>query len=182
MAKLKNRIVSTAQIDPTTIEKNPANWRTHPEYQRRALEGVLEDVGWVQDVIINETTGRLVDGHLRVDVAVARGEKTIPVKYVKLTEEEERLVLATIDPIGELAARDELLFRELLAGTDSGNDAVSELLAELSAPFGAGDHGKAPPPEFPEHKPPRFNLTCPKCGFGWTGKTEETEPSENSET
>ena len=52
-----------------------------------ALEGVLSEVGWVQDVIVNRTTGHLIDGHLRCQVAARNGEKTIPVVDVDLQTE-----------------------------------------------------------------------------------------------
>ena len=46
-------------------------------------------------VVVNTTTGRLIDGHLRVELAKARASPRCPVVYVELTEDEERLVLAT---------------------------------------------------------------------------------------
>jgi hypothetical protein len=72
---------------------HPENWRIHPEYQQEALAGVLEQVGCVQDVIVNRRTGRVVDGHLRVALAISRSER-VPVVYVDLAEEEERQILA----------------------------------------------------------------------------------------
>jgi hypothetical protein len=38
------------------------------------MRDVLDRVGWVQSVIVNRKTGRLVDGHLRVQLAVDAGE------------------------------------------------------------------------------------------------------------
>ncbi len=71
-------------------------------------------VGWVAGVLVNTTTGHVVDGHLRVELAISRNEPTVPVTYVELGEEEERVVLASLDPIGALARPDEDL-RRLLA-------------------------------------------------------------------
>ncbi|MCY7417624.1 MAG: hypothetical protein LH650_03855, partial [Chloroflexi bacterium] len=50
-------------------------------------------MGWVQEVVVNNRTGYLVDGHLRAQLAISRDEATIPVVYVDLSEEEEALVL-----------------------------------------------------------------------------------------
>ena len=92
----RSRIVGHAELRPADITTHPLNWRTHPRAQHAALAGVLDEVGWVQQVIVNRRTGRLVDGHLRVEAARRRGEPTIPVLYVDLDESEEALVLATL--------------------------------------------------------------------------------------
>ncbi len=54
--------------------------------------------------MVNRTTGHVVDGHLRVELAVARNEPSVPVTYVELSEDEERLVLATSTPSAAMAA------------------------------------------------------------------------------
>lgn len=97
---LRSRIVGEGVEAPDQLLANPLNWRTHPKEQVDALEGLLRDVGWVQRVIVNRTTGHIVDGHARVELALRRSEATVPVLYVELTEAEERLVLAALDPIG----------------------------------------------------------------------------------
>jgi hypothetical protein len=127
----QNRIVGHGLVDALELIPNPANWRQHPGYQRAALAGALGEVGWVQQVIVNRTTGRLIDGHLRVELARERGEQ-VPVTYVELTEAEERLVLATLDPLAGLAATDETALAELLAGIETQDQALDELLNELA--------------------------------------------------
>jgi hypothetical protein len=67
----RNRITETAEVDPATLVPNPKNWRTHPRAQLDALAGVLGEVGWVADVLVNSTTGHVVDGHARVELALA---------------------------------------------------------------------------------------------------------------
>ena len=58
----RNRIVGTADVPPDQLVANPANWRTHPGAQRDALRGSLGEVGWVQQVMVNQRTGFVVDG------------------------------------------------------------------------------------------------------------------------
>lgn len=113
------------------IRANIKNWRKHPKFQRDALEGVLREVGWVQDVIVNQQTQRLVDGHLRVALAIEKGEKLIPVKVVDLTEAEEALVLATIDPITSMAETDAGALDALLREVKTGEAALQSLLSDL---------------------------------------------------
>jgi hypothetical protein len=49
----------------------------------------------------------LVDGHVRVELALAHREMSVPVACVDLDDDEERLVLASFDPIGAMADADE---------------------------------------------------------------------------
>ncbi len=126
-----SRITGSGQEDPEHILANPFNFRKHPKNQKDALEGVLNEVGWVQDVIINSTTGHLLDGHLRVELALERGEK-VPVKYVELTEHEEKIILATFDPISALAEQDQAMHDSLIEQIpDVEDEKVADLLREL---------------------------------------------------
>jgi len=134
MAKFRSRIVGSGTESPANILANPRNWRVHPPEQRAALEGLVGEVGWVQQVIVNKVTGHLVDGHLRVAMARDRGEKEVPVVYVELTEAEEALVLATIDPIGGLATTDQAMLNALLEGVEVSDQGLASLLEELYKP------------------------------------------------
>jgi DNA modification methylase len=111
----RNRIVGDDTCDPSQLLANPYNWRIHPHEQELALRGILDEVGWVQNIIVNKRTGHVVDGHLRVATAISKGEKAVPVLYVDLTEDEEKKVLLTIDPVGAMAVMDADKFKELLA-------------------------------------------------------------------
>ncbi len=117
-ASWKNRIVAHGDVPPSDLVANPRNWRTHPAEQQRALTGALAEVGWVAEVLVNRTTGHVVDGHLRIALALDRHEPTVPVTYVELTEDEERLVLATLDPLAAMADAEAASLAELLAGLE----------------------------------------------------------------
>lgn len=132
MSEIKNRIIGSGIVPLDQILFNPRNWRVHPLNQQNALKGVLEEVGWVQEVIINQRTGHLVDGHLRCQLAAREGAKDIPVKYVDLSEEEEALVLATIDPIAAMAVTDKQKLDELFAGINSENEHVNKMLDDIA--------------------------------------------------
>lgn len=128
---IRNRIVGSDVVLATDLKANPKNWRKHPETQVSALTGVLQDVGWVQEVIVNKRTGVLVDGHARVEIAAARGE-SVPVKYVDLSDGEEALILATLDPISALAETDTDALAALLEDVNSDNEAVQSLLSQIA--------------------------------------------------
>lgn len=132
MTDWRNRITGSGEEAPDQLLANPKNFRRHPRHQQDALRGVLEEVGWVQEVIVNTTTGHLVDGHLRVELALRDGAASVPVKYVSLSESEEALILATLDPIAALAYADKDTLDALLRDVSTGDAAVQQMLAELA--------------------------------------------------
>lgn len=138
MAEIRNRIIGEAPEDPEQLLANPFNFRRHPKQQLDALEGVLEEIGWVQRVVANKRTGHLIDGHARVELAIRRGEKSVPVLYVDLTEAEERVALATMDPIGSLAYQDDEALKALLESIAVENAALQDFLATLETDQQAG--------------------------------------------
>jgi hypothetical protein len=91
---------------PAELAENPRNWRSHPAGQVAALDGLLDDVGWAGALLYNERTGRLIDGHLRRERALARGDGKVPVLVGSWDEEQEKKILATLDPIGSMASAD----------------------------------------------------------------------------
>jgi hypothetical protein len=101
----QNRIVESGAASPQELAKgmHPLNWRGHPENQREALEEALDSLGILQPVLFNRQSGRVIDGHLRIELAVLKGQPLIPVNYVELTDDEEALALATLDAITEQA-------------------------------------------------------------------------------
>lgn len=104
-AQWANRIVGHQVLAASKILRHPLNFRTHPDTQRAAVAEAIARLGWIEEVLVNKTTGRLLNGHLRVDLAEKRGED-VPVTLVELSEEEERLALASLDPLGSLADQD----------------------------------------------------------------------------
>lgn len=149
---------------------NPANWRIHPKAQQDALEGVLSEVGWVQDVIVNKRTGNLIDGHLRCQVAARNEEQTIPVVYVDLSEDEESIILASLDPLAAMAATDKAKLEELLQVVHSDDARVQQMMADISSKEQLA-FTKEPPDDFKEYgEDIETEYCCPKCGYQWSGK------------
>lgn len=137
----RNRIVGHADVAPAELAPNPRNWRTHPQEQQRALAGALGEIGWVTAIIVNQATGQVVDGHLRIELARERDEATVPVTYVELSGDEERLVLASLDPIGAMASEHGL---EAIKAGHGDADAVGGLPVEPTVMpgelYALGDH------------------------------------------
>jgi DNA modification methylase len=133
MTNWTNRIVGQGMEAPDQLLAHPGNWRIHPKHQQDALLGVLDDVGWVQNILVNRTTGHVVDGHLRVALALRHDVPEVPVMYVELSEEEESLILATLDPLSSLAVADAQKLDDLLRDVQSDDAAIQQMLADLAA-------------------------------------------------
>lgn len=127
----QNRILRYGEESPDQLLAHPDNFRIHPKLQQDTLSGALTEIGWIAPVIVSESSGRVIDGHLRIELAISRNEPTVPVAYVSLTEDEERLALATFDPIGALAAQDQEKLDELLAGLETSNEHLVQFMATL---------------------------------------------------
>jgi hypothetical protein len=166
----RNRIVGSGGMRAGDFLANPHNWRIHPKNQQDGLAGVLDTVGWVQEVIVNQRTGFLVDGHLRVTLALRKGEDTpVPVKYVDLSEEEEALILAALDPIAAMAATDRAKLDEVMRMANSDDQRVQAMMAEIAAkegiippdfqPVGIDEQGRLDQ---------KAKVTCPECGCEFT--------------
>jgi hypothetical protein len=132
----QNRIVRSGMAPVDQIQFSGKNWRIHPQPQQDALVGVLSEVGWVQNVIINDRTGNLIDGHARVTVADRNGETEIPAVWVDLSESEKALILATIDPLAAMAATDREQLDALLHEVSTGDAAVQAMLDQLAQQAG----------------------------------------------
>jgi hypothetical protein len=160
-----NRIAGYGSENPEQLLANPRNWRVHPSEQQSALTGVLESVGVVQNVIVNSRSGHLVDGHLRVSLAIRANQPSIPVTYVDLSDEEEALILATLDPLAALAIADRDQLDHLLRDVSTSDAAVMQMLADL-----ASDSGVIPPDFEPVgideqgRLDEKAKVTCPECG------------------
>lgn len=128
----KNKIIGHDNVPPEQLMAHPENWRIHPKFQQEALRGVINDVGYIKSVTVNKRSGRVIDGHLRVTLALRDSIPTIPVEYVDLTEEEEAEALLTLDPIAALAGSDKDNLEALLSQVNTDNSAVMELLNRTS--------------------------------------------------
>ena len=167
----QNRIVGHDNVPPDQLLAHPGNWRIHPKYQQEALRGVINDIGYIKSVTVNKLTGRVVDGHLRVTLALRDGIPTIPVEYVELTEAEEAEALLTLDPIAALAGSDKDNLETLLKQVNTDDAAVMELLNKIGVesgaiipdfePVGIDEQGRL------DQKKP---VICPECGHEFTPK------------
>lgn len=137
-----NRIIGYEMVEPDSLMPNEANFRLHPEYQLDTIKEVLDKLGWLDEVTVNLRTSKLwpknqrnvktvTDGHARVKVAQQYGISPIPVKYVDLTPEEERLALATYDAVTMQAEIDRMKLGELISQIAIEEGAIADMIAAM---------------------------------------------------
>jgi hypothetical protein len=119
-------------VEADTLADNPSNWRRHPDGQLGALREVLAEVGWAGALLYNEQTRRLIDGHARKQLAPGK----VPVLVGAWTEAQEKVILASLDPIAGMAEADADRLEALLHEVNPTGEAVRALLADLAARAG----------------------------------------------
>lgn len=137
--KIRDRIKSLRRVSASQLLPNPKNWRKHPDAQQDAMRGVLSEIGFADAVLARETAAglMLIDGHLRADIAP---DSKIPVLVLDVTEEEADKILATHDPIAEMATADQEKFAELMASISFESEATQNMCDSLN-------RGAEQPPE-----------------------------------
>jgi hypothetical protein len=138
----QNKIIGHEMVDPTQLLANPLNFRIHTKVQKDAMRSMLRNIGWLDEIIVNQRTGVLINGHMRVDIALTDNEPLVPVRYVDLTDEEQNLALATFDNIAALAGTDRDQLELLLSETSTQDGDLLEFLSSLQ------------PPKMPEYDSP----------------------------
>jgi len=142
----ESKIVKLVKVPPDTLLNHPENWRIHTRIQQDALTEIMNRIGIIAPIIVNEVTGFIVDGHLRVSLAQRRRLPLIDVIYVHLSQEEERLALMTFDPIAALAVRDEEQYTELYDQLAAEDRALIDMLEHLESQDDSGSDSSATAP------------------------------------
>lgn len=152
--QIRNRVVGLRQVRAGDLVPHELNWRTHPDQQRRILQGLLDQVGYADALIAYPEGERLVviDGHLRRSLDP---DQMVPVLEVDLTAEEARLVLATLDPVAGLAGADPGAVAALHAEVQAASEDVRALLASIEKAAGVTTSGLTDPDDIPVAPEPR---------------------------
>lgn len=125
---VRDRVKELRRVRAGDLRPHPRNWRGHGERQRSALEEVLNAVGFAGALLAREMESgelELIDGHLRAETTP---ETEVPVLVLDVTAEEGELILATHDPLGALAERNDAAAESLAGSLAERNAALAELL------------------------------------------------------
>lgn len=113
--QIKDRIIDFQRLRGRDLQDNQGNWRTHSDFQRNTLNGLLKQVGITGALLAYHSQRHqgkltLIDGHLRRE---AHPDTEWPVLITDLSDDEADLVLATYDPISAMAGADLDKYRDL---------------------------------------------------------------------
>lgn len=136
-----DQVIRTEWVDPEQLLAHELNPNIHPMPQARATEGSMDELGWVRHIVVNERTGKVIDGHLRVGIAISRGA-LVPVDYVNFTDEQELLALALLDATGDMRGTDREIQQDLAAALPDISDVLASVIAVSASKF---DQVKEPP-------------------------------------
>lgn len=129
---LRTRIVGHDRVPASEIMQNPFNHRRHGRRQQKVVSASLDELGIVKSLLVNRTTGHLIDGHDRLRDALSRGDGTlVDVEYVELSEVEERTALAILDAAVGMADVDAEAFDDLLAELSPDSPVLDDWFGEL---------------------------------------------------
>lgn len=106
-------LFSIEMMDAKTLANNPKNYRRHPERQKKEIGKSLQEFGWLENVLYNARTEKLINGHARVEIAAAKGEQ-VPVRVINVDPKTERRILVSLQRTGELGLNDEAALAALL--------------------------------------------------------------------
>ena len=172
----RDRIKELRRVKASTLIPNIRNWRVHPDRQRRALNGILEEVGYADALLAREDEDGeliLIDGHLRADTTP---DANVPVLVLDVTEAEADLLLTTHDPLANMATPDTERLHALLDSIDSDNERVDSFLQSIRDGEGINFDGwdkvgelqpTISPDAFPEFSQVPTSNRCPQCNYEW---------------
>jgi ParB/RepB/Spo0J family partition protein len=90
-----NLVAGHGSRAPQSLDLNPLNPTGHGPEDMERIDASPMEFGWIQPVTVNQVTGHVIDGHSRVRLAIAHGQKLVPVTYVDLTAAQEARLMET---------------------------------------------------------------------------------------
>lgn len=171
-----------ATLEPlSTLRRLPRNPKAHDLGE---LHQSIARWGYLERIIVNDTTGHMIAGHGRIDALQQRkasgkpapanieeqnGEWLVPTDHVTIAESEEEAAAVALNRLTESGGWDEPLLAAVLSDLAAGpgldgvgfdKDDLDALLKDLapldkeSKDVVSGDDGKQ-----------RKQITCPNCGY-----------------
>jgi ParB-like chromosome segregation protein Spo0J len=130
----QSKVVRYADVAPADLLVHPDNVTIHTVEQQADMERMFKRIGWAASVLVSVNSGRIIDGHMRVAVALNAGAATVPVDYADLSEE-ERKALLYLKRMPSLAGLDRVNLAEVLeqvATLDADIEAMASAFARSS--------------------------------------------------
>jgi DNA modification methylase len=131
--EIRDRIKELRRVVAAELQANPKNWREHPEAQRTAVRGVLEEIGYADALIAREDadgTLVIIDGHLRAETTP---DCVVPVLVIDVSEEEADKILLTLDPLASMAECNSGKLKELTGSVTFSSTSLQKMVEKFAA-------------------------------------------------
>ena len=112
-------------VDPAELTPADYNPRSISEHQAEALKRSLDRWGFVEPIVANKRTGRIVGGHQRLDGALALALPKVPVHWIDVDESSEKALNIALNKIS--GDWDEDLLGKLLADLERDGQDLEDL-------------------------------------------------------
>lgn len=177
----RNRIKEIKLLPASAVDANPRNWRTHSDDQRAAFRAIMDQVGFagVELAYHSKRNGgrlTLIDGHMRKEEVPA--DFQMHVAITDLNDEEADALLATFDPLGNMAGIDDDKLAALLKDIDlHALDGLAPLLDKLETDAGIAEKPKPKMKKIDTTRPPKMAwvlIGIPTTRFGEIAESIES--------
>lgn len=149
--------IRSVWADPASVTPNDANWKVHPDDQREAVGDLIDRHGWLKPFLFNTRSGKLVDGHARLQVAVEKGVKAVPLWLGEWDDAAEAEILALLDETARMAEAEPDKLQALLGRMrPTTTRALGEVMGRLKAETGLAEVIARVAPKPPAPPPPPF--------------------------
>jgi len=127
---IRDRIIGFERIHRDQLIPDERNWRTHPESQSKAINGILKEVGIASALLVRKVGDKfkIIDGHLRQS---NEEQDTWPCLILDVDEIEAAKLIATYDPIGAMAEPDHGVLESLLSDVTMEESDLSGLIDDM---------------------------------------------------
>lgn len=132
--------------DPCSLNDNPLNFKIHTDFQTEVVSELIRKHGWIKPLVVNLTTGRLLDGHDRKQIAIANRLPFVPVVLGNWPEEQEAEILGSLDPSAALARIDPDSIQRLIDELQDPAPVIDRLITEMAEANGLLDRLSAAQP------------------------------------
>jgi len=163
MSNWRDRIKKHVRLRAGDLVPHELNPRSHPEFQRQALEAVFAEVGLARSLLAYELPDgrfKLIDGHLRASLDP---DQEVTVEVLDVTEEEARVLLLSIDPLVALAETDGTILDELRAITATDSEVLTRLWQRIETEDRRGAKSRADLADAPTKPPAEQWLILIEC-------------------
>ena len=113
---------SAKWVDPEEL----IPWKENPRNNDHAVDNLkksIEMYGFTSPIIVRKATNQVIAGHTRLKAALSLGLKTVPVRFLEISESKARELAIADNKIGEIATwNDDELVTQILAMEEERGD------------------------------------------------------------